>query len=137
MALADRGPGAGSDRRLGISRPSGSRRIPEHLAILRFGWLRWQLRFLGFATLLLALRRVLAAVRPIPAVAGVAVAILAELLLLYRPANPPMPRQMPLPVNGPIAFLQWKLGQIPSAAPATGWRRSAGTSRPTSRRSMG
>ena len=48
------------------------------------------------------------------AVAGVAAAILAELLLLHRPANPPMPRQMPLPVNGPIAFLQWKLGQPPA-----------------------
>ena len=41
--------------------------------------------------------------------AGVAAAILAELLLLHRPANPPMPRRLALPVNGPLAFLRKNL----------------------------
>ncbi len=96
---------------------------PERLAIFRFGWLRWQLRFLGLATLLLALAASWRRSGRSLAVAGVAAAILAELLLLYRPANPPMPRQMPLPVNGPIAFLQWKLGQNPQRGP--GYRMAA------------
>jgi len=96
---------------------------PERLAILRFGWLRWQLRFLGLATLLLALTASWRRSARSLAVAGVAAAILAELLLLYRPANPPMPRQMPLPVNGPIAFLQWQLGQTPRRGP--GYRMAA------------
>jgi hypothetical protein len=96
---------------------------PERLAIFRFGWLRWQLRFLGLATLLLALTASWRRSGRSLAVAGVAAAILAELLLLYRPANPPMPRQMPLPVNGPIAFLQWKLGQSPQRGP--GYRMAA------------
>jgi hypothetical protein len=96
---------------------------PERLAIFRFGWLRWQLRFLGLATLLLAATASWRRSGRSLAVAGVAAAILAELLLLYRPANPPMPRQMPLPVNGPIAFLQWKLGQNPQRGP--GYRIAA------------
>jgi hypothetical protein len=96
---------------------------PEHLAIFRFGWLRWQLRFLGLATLLLAVTASWRRPGRSLAVAGVAAAILAELLLLNRPANPPMPRQMPLPVNGPIAFLQWKLGQNPQSGP--GYRIAA------------
>jgi len=96
---------------------------PERLAILRFGWLRWQLRFLGLATLLLAATASWRRPGRSVAVAGVAAVILAELLLLYRPANPPMPRQMPLPVNGPIAFLQWQLGQNPRRGP--GYRMAA------------
>ena len=96
---------------------------PEHLAIFRFGWLRWQLRFLGLAAVLLALTASWRRSGRSLAVAGVAAAILAELLLLHRPANPPMPRQMPLPVNGPIAFLQWKLGQNPERGP--GYRIAA------------
>lgn len=96
---------------------------PQRLAILRFGWLRWQLRFLGLAALLLAGTASWRRFGRSLAVAGVAAAILAELLLLYRPANPPMPRQMPLPVNGPIAFLQWKLGQNPRRGP--GYRMAA------------
>jgi hypothetical protein len=95
----------------------------ERLAILRFGWLRWQLRFLGLATLLLAAAASWRRSGRSLAVAGVAAAILAELLLLYRPANPPMPRQMPLPVNGPIAFLQWQLGKNPQRGP--GYRMAA------------
>jgi hypothetical protein len=93
------------------------------LAIFRFGWLRWQLRFLGLATLLLAGTASWRRSGRSLAVAGVAAAVLAELLLLHRPANPPMPRQMPLPVNGPIAFLQWKLGQNPQRGP--GYRMAA------------
>ena len=54
-----------------------------------------------------------------------------QLLLLHRPANPPMPRRLALPVNGPLAFLAHA-----TSAPAA-WRPSAATSRPTSRRSTG
>jgi hypothetical protein len=74
---------------------------PERLAILRFGWLRWQIRFLGLATLLLlfgARRRWTA-----PALAGL---IAAELLLAHLPANPPMPKRLAFPVVEPIRFLQ-------------------------------
>ncbi len=96
---------------------------PNRLAIFRFGWLRWQLRFLGLAALLLAGTASWRKIGRSLAVAGVAAAILAELLLLHRPANPPMPRQMPLPVPGPIAFLQWKLGKDPQRGP--GYRIAA------------
>jgi hypothetical protein len=87
------------------------------LAIFRFGWLRWQLRFLGLAVLLLAGAASWRKTGRSLAVAGVTAAILAELLLLHRPANPPMPRQMPLPVPGPIVFLQLQLGKDPQRGP--------------------
>lgn len=82
---------------------------PARLAIFRFGWLRWQLRFLALATLLLAVTASWRRPARSLAVAGVAAAILAELLLLHRPANPPMPRRLALPVNGPLAFLRKNL----------------------------
>ncbi len=92
---------------------------PARLAIFRFGWLRWQLRFLGLALLLLV-----AAASPgrwlrwrSLAVAGIAAAIAAELLLLHGSANPPMPRRLALPVNGPLDFLQQKLGKSPPQGP--------------------
>jgi hypothetical protein len=82
---------------------------PARLAIFRFGWLRWQLRFLALATLLLAVTASWRRPARSLAVAGVAAAILTELLLLHRPANPPMPRRLALPVNGPLAFLRKNL----------------------------
>jgi hypothetical protein len=82
---------------------------PARLAIFRFGWLRWQLRFLALATLLLAVTASWRRPARSLAVAGVAAAIFAELLLLHRPANPPMPRRLALPVNGPLAFLRKNL----------------------------
>ncbi|HEY2739776.1 MAG TPA: hypothetical protein VGK45_15315, partial [Thermoanaerobaculia bacterium] len=84
---------------------------PGRLAILRFGWVRWQMRFLGVSAVLLGAAlfvrrirafRVLRSLVP-PAVACL---IAAELLLLHRPANPPMPRRLAFPVTGPIRFLQ-------------------------------
>jgi hypothetical protein len=84
----------------------------RRLAVYHDGWLRWQLRFLGLAALLLAgtaLRR-WSGGRSL-AVAGVAAVILAELLLLHRPANPPMPRRLAMPVNGPLFFLKVRLGE--------------------------
>jgi hypothetical protein len=101
---------------------------PARLAIFRFGWLRWQLRFLALAVLLLA-----AAASPgrwrrgrslaVAAVAGIAAAIAAELLLLHGSANPPMPHRLALPVNGPLDFLQKKLGKSPPQGP--GFRMAA------------
>ncbi len=89
---------------------------PGRLAVFRLGWLRWQLRFLGLAVLLLvgaaSWRRSLRSL----AVAGVAAAILGELLLLHGPANPPMPRRLAMPVNGPLSFLREKLGGFRMAA---------------------
>ena len=82
---------------------------PARLAIFRFGWLRWQLRFLALATLLLAVTASWRRPARSLAVAGVAAALLAELLLIHRTANPPMPRRLALPVNGPIAFLRKNL----------------------------
>jgi hypothetical protein len=74
---------------------------PEKLAVLRFGWLRWQMRFLAAAALLFAAgwRR-----RWMPPLAAGLIA--AELLLLHLPANPPMPKRLAFPVNGPIRFLE-------------------------------
>jgi len=74
---------------------------PARLAILRFGWLRWQMRFLGLAALLLAAGWKRSWMPPL--VAGL---IAAELLLLHLPANPPMPKRLTFPVNGPLRFLQ-------------------------------
>lgn len=74
---------------------------PGRLAPLRLGWLHWQGRFLVLGTLLLLFgrgRRWTA-----PAAAGL---IAAELLLAHLPANPPMPRSLAFPVNGPIRFLE-------------------------------
>jgi hypothetical protein len=96
---------------------------PEHLAVFRLGWLRWQLRFLGLASVLL----VGAASWPRSAegsrrsrsfaVAGVAALIAAELLLLHRPANPAMPRGVTLPENGPLAFIRKQIGKSPPRGP--------------------
>jgi hypothetical protein len=96
---------------------------PEHLAVFRLGWLRWQLRFLGLAVvLLLGL-----ASPPLRGddgrrsrnfmVAGVAVVIAAELLLLHRPANPAMPRGVALPENGPLEFIRQQIGKSPPRGP--------------------
>lgn len=74
---------------------------PARLAVLRFGWLRWQMRFLGLAALLLVVgagRRWMP-----PAMAGL---IAAELLLAHLPANPPMPKRLACPVTPSIRFLQ-------------------------------
>ncbi|HET9210560.1 MAG TPA: hypothetical protein VFR03_09190, partial [Thermoanaerobaculia bacterium] len=84
---------------------------PGRLAVFRLGWLRWQLRFLGLAALLLVGTASWRRPGRSLAVAGVAAAILAELLLLHGPANPPMPRRLAMPVNGPLLFLQEKLGK--------------------------
>ena len=89
---------------------------PSRLAIFRFGWLRWQLRFLALAVLLLAGTATFRRPARSAAVIGVAAAIFAELLLLHRPANPPMPRRLALPVNGPLAFLRKNLGDDRMAA---------------------
>ncbi len=96
---------------------------PEHLAVFRLGWLRWQLRFLGLAALLL----VGAASWPRSAegarrsryfaITGVAVLIAAELLLLHRPANPAMPRGVSLPENGPLEFIRQQIGKSPPRGP--------------------
>ena len=77
---------------------------PERLAVLRFGWLHWQMRFLVLATLLLAFAR--GRWMP-PAFAGL---IAAELLLAHGPANPPMPARLALPVQPAVRFLQDNLG---------------------------
>ena len=74
---------------------------PERLAVLRFGWLRWQMRFLVLAVLLLALARGRRWMPP--AMAGL---IAAELLLAHKPANPPMPQQLLLARPPAVKFLQ-------------------------------
>jgi hypothetical protein len=96
---------------------------PARLAVFRFGWLRWQLRFLALAALLLAVAVSWQRRGRSLAVAGVAAAIAAELLLLHGPANPPMPQRLALPRNGPLLFLQIKLGQSPRRGP--GYRMAA------------
>jgi hypothetical protein len=75
---------------------------PGRLALLRMGWLRWQLRFLLAAMLLAAAvprrwRR--------PAAFAAAGLAAAELLLAHLPANPPAPQQLAFPPSVPLAFL--------------------------------
>ncbi len=84
---------------------------PELLAILRFGWLRWQGRFLVLTVLLLVATRGRRWMPP--AVAGL---IAAELLLLHLPANPPMPQHLALPATPAIRFLQDNLKRTRMAA---------------------
>lgn len=82
---------------------------PERMAVFRFGWLRWQLRFLGLAALLLLAAASWQRRGRSLAVAVVAAAVAAELLMIHGPANPPMPRRLAFPVTGPIRFLQENL----------------------------
>jgi hypothetical protein len=86
------------------------------MTIFRFGWLRWQIRFLVLSTLLLAGTATFRRPARSAAVLGIAAAILAELLLLNGSANPPMPRRLAMPVNGPLAFLRKNLGNDRMAA---------------------
>jgi hypothetical protein len=104
---------------------------PERLAVLRFGWLRWQARFLAGATLLLALPSAWVSLGGLrggqdqgaggdgggrgrgasrwrslgaaAAAAGLAILVGAELLLAHLPANPPMPASLAFPVTPPLA----------------------------------
>jgi hypothetical protein len=72
---------------------------PERLAIFRFGWLRWQLRFLGSGLVILVLAR---GRRFLPFL--LAPLLAAELFLLHAPANPPMPKRLLFPTSPAIAF---------------------------------
>ncbi|HXO19978.1 MAG TPA: hypothetical protein VOA87_08655, partial [Thermoanaerobaculia bacterium] len=90
---------------------------PTRLAVLRFGWLRWQLRFLAATALLLIVpwKRLWppaakAALAAMPALVAV------ELLLAHLPANPPSPRRLAFPVNPAIRFLQDNIGDDRMAA---------------------
>jgi hypothetical protein len=90
---------------------------PQRLAVLRFGWLRWQGRFLVAATLLLALpggrrpaRRGFGGILGAAAAAGLAAVVGAELLLAHLPANPPMPERLAFPRPAPLAMLAGRLG---------------------------
>jgi hypothetical protein len=94
---------------------------PGRLAVLRFGWLRWQARFLLAATVLLALpggargaraQRVLA----VAVAGGLALVVGAELLLAHVPANPPMPMRLALPRPAPLVLLTREAGSDRVAA---------------------
>lgn len=82
---------------------------PERMAVFRFGWLRWQLRFLGLAALLLVAAASWQRRGRSFAVALMTVVVAAELLMIHGPANPPMPRRLAFPVTGPVRFLQENL----------------------------
>ncbi|MEP7012897.1 MAG: YfhO family protein [Acidobacteriota bacterium] len=74
---------------------------PERMAIFRFGWLRWQLRFLGAGLVILVLAR---GRRFLPFL--LAPLLAAELFLIHGPANPPMPKRLLFPTPPAIRFLQ-------------------------------
>jgi hypothetical protein len=84
---------------------------PETLAVLRWGWLHWHLRFLVLAVLVLLLGRGRRWAPP-----AVAALVAAELLLLHLPAHPPMPKRLALPKTEAIRFLQRNLGDDRMAA---------------------
>lgn len=90
---------------------------PDRMAVFRFGWLRWQLRFLALSVLLLVGAASLQRRARTLAVVGMAAAVAAELLLAHGPANPPMPRRLAFPVPGPVGFLQGQLGKNPPRGP--------------------
>ncbi|HKI06142.1 MAG TPA: hypothetical protein VKK31_29450 [Thermoanaerobaculia bacterium] len=99
---------------------------PHRMEVFRFGWLRWQLRFLAGLTLLLIVAASWQRRGRSLAVAGVAAAIVAELVLIHGPANPPMPRRLAFPTPPAIGFLQANLGRNPRRGPryrlaALGW----------------
>jgi hypothetical protein len=73
---------------------------PDRLALLRFGWLRWQLRFLALAALLLLAGRGRRWTPP-----ALAILIACELLLAHRAANPAAPKRLLLPENAALRFL--------------------------------
>ncbi|HYG62763.1 MAG TPA: hypothetical protein VEL74_09300 [Thermoanaerobaculia bacterium] len=98
---------------------------PERLAVFRYGWLLWQMRFLVLGALLLALpgrgegnRWVRTA-----AAGGLALLVAVELVLIHRPANPPMPRRLALPVTPPLELLRESLAE--DRAGLTGLRMAA------------
>jgi hypothetical protein len=74
---------------------------PGRLAVLRFGWVHWHLRFLAATALALAVGRG----RRWTAYAVAALAA-GELLLLHLPANPPMPKRLDFPAPAPVDFLR-------------------------------
>ena len=81
---------------------------PSHattLDVLRFGWLRWHLRFLAATATLLVFARGRAWISP-----AVAALVAAELLLAHAPANPPMPRALAFPRLPALTFLGERLG---------------------------
>lgn len=88
---------------------------PATLRVLRWGWLQWHLRFLLLAGATLFLGQSWRRGRGRRwSVWVVALAIGAELLLLARPINPPMPRRLDLPREPSIAFLEARLGSGPA-----------------------
>jgi hypothetical protein len=90
---------------------------PHRMEVFRFGWLRWQLRFLAGSALLLLAAASWGRRGKSLAVAGLAAAIAAELLLIHGSANPPMPRRLAFPAPPAIAFLQASLGKNPPRGP--------------------
>jgi hypothetical protein len=84
---------------------------PGRLAVLRFGWLRWQLRFLVATVLLLLAGR---GRRWMPPLVGGLIA--CELLLAHGPANPPAPKRLLFPTSTAVQFLVDHLGPDRMAA---------------------
>ncbi len=91
---------------------------PALLEVFRWGWLRWQLRFLVASGALLWLAGWSRGRKDwLPY--GLAVLVAMELLLIHRPANPPSPKRLAFPSPPPLAFLRQEVEQSP---PGAGWR---------------
>jgi len=82
---------------------------PSTLQVLRWGWLHWHLRFLALAGVALFVGRGRRATAWV-----VALAIGAELFLIARPINPPMPRRLDFPEVPSVAFLEASRGRGPA-----------------------
>jgi hypothetical protein len=93
---------------------------PDRLHLLRFGWLRWQLRFLALAFVALVAARRFRAVRGW-APWAIALCVAAELTLAHGPANSPMPPELYLPRTMTLRTLQYQLG----IRPLEGFRMAA------------
>lgn len=84
---------------------------PTRLAVLRIGWLHWQMRFLVLAVALFLVGRK----RHWPG-AAFATIVAAELLLAHGSANPPMPQRLAFPLNEPLRFLEQRLAENPDGS---------------------
>lgn len=83
---------------------------PDHLAVLRLGWLRWHLRFLAATAIVVVVAGRLRTTRATGAVTrwlgpAIAALVAAELLLAHAPANPPMPAALAFPPSAALVRL--------------------------------
>jgi hypothetical protein len=79
---------------------------PKALEVLRIGWLHWQGRFLVLGSLVLGGLVLLRGGQRRRLPPAMVLLIAAELVLLHRDVNPPMPPRLAFPPSPPLTFLK-------------------------------